>query len=802
MTAVVRILTVSTVDSSPAILLVAPDGGKILVNCGEGCQRSFLETAQRISTVQAVCLTHLSHDSVGGLPGMILTAADAAAATEKNGKDTDTASSGPTTIPTEKNQRQQRRQHHKQTEIGDLPGFDLIGPVGTKKFLHSLRHFMRRDRFCVSVHEGGDVKKKVRPRSLDKRHKKKSKADPHAFGFSIQSFSFQSSEERTLHRCGSKKRTFQGNEIEERPTPSHGQQILSYLFTSPPVAGKFMPDKAAALGVPKGHLFGQLKSGKAVTFVDVGGNEKTVESHEVVMPASPGVAIVVLYYPSEIISKEVLEYFDGLDLSTANAALDLVIHITTTDIFNQSRARDWRQKMGPPVEHVFLAARPSILAEDRNGTPFRSAALGAEARAQVNKDIYHPLPGLPSSISSLSSQNANDEMPPVTAIEGYKVGRPMLEYTLIPRSKKGFTELKVPSDQQQRADARQLAEESGAIALSREILKSCNSDEFSAEVFEGDITFTGTGSAMPCKHRNVTGMCLRAKNGNSMMLDIGEGTVGQLLRMQACDFDNEERSKNVLTKIKVVWISHPHADHHLGILRLLRERRTADPLILMAPTPLFRFLEECATLDATIADTYIKVDCKDLITENREVVKQLEQTLGITSCRAVPVMHCAHSYAVILDGTCFGRLVWSGDCRPSNRLAKAAEGADILIHEATFEDGMEAEAALKRHSTVAEALRVAHQMQAKCTVLTHFSQRYPKIPPTPAAMSRGKMPIVFAFDYMRLTPRTIVAASKLTPALRLLYPEKTNNEEPTRRTPTEAEKTMSVPGLFAQSNRL
>ena len=32
---------------------------------------------------------------------MILTAADAAAATEKNGKDTDTASSGPTTIPTE-----------------------------------------------------------------------------------------------------------------------------------------------------------------------------------------------------------------------------------------------------------------------------------------------------------------------------------------------------------------------------------------------------------------------------------------------------------------------------------------------------------------------------------------------------------------------------------------------------------------------------------------------------------------------------------------------------------------------------
>ena len=39
-----------------------------------------------------------------------------------------------------------------------------------------------------------------------------------------------------------------------------------------------------------------------------------------------------------------------------------------------------------------------------------------------------------------------------------------------------------------------------------------------------------------------------------------------------------------------------------------------------------------------------------------------------------------------------------------------------------------AQAVSKRHSTTEEALRVAASMGAYRTILTHFSQRYPKIP--------------------------------------------------------------------------
>lgn len=56
------------------------------------------------------------------------------------------------------------------------------------------------------------------------------------------------------------------------------------------------------------------------------------------------------------------------------------------------------------------------------------------------------------------------------------------------------------------------------------------------------------------------------------------------------------------------------------------------------------------------------------------------------------------------------------------------ENSDLLIHEATFEDDLLDEAQLKLHSTTSEAINVAQDMKAKCVILTHFSQRYSKVP--------------------------------------------------------------------------
>lgn len=54
--------------------------------------------------------------------------------------------------------------------------------------------------------------------------------------------------------------------------------------------------------------------------------------------------------------------------------------------------------------------------------------------------------------------------------------------------------------------------------------------------------------------------------------------------------------------------------------------------------------------------------------------------------------------------------------------------SDVLIHEATFEDDLAHEAKMKMHSTTSEAINIGKKMNAKFTLLTHFSQRYYKIP--------------------------------------------------------------------------
>ena len=88
--------------------------------------------------------------------------------------------------------------------------------------------------------------------------------------------------------------------------------------------------------------------------------------------------------------------------------------------------------------------------------------------------------------------------------------------------------------------------------------------------------------------------------------------------------------------------------------------------------------------------------------------------------------HCPEASAVILAGSGGFSLCYSGDCRPSRRLAAAARGVQVLVHEATFADDLRQHAERKRHSTVSEALRVSGDARAGATILTHFSQRYPK----------------------------------------------------------------------------
>lgn len=78
------------------------------------------------------------------------------------------------------------------------------------------------------------------------------------------------------------------------------------------------------------------------------------------------------------------------------------------------------------------------------------------------------------------------------------------------------------------------------------------------------------------------------------------------------------------------------------------------------------------------------------------------------------------------------------------------QNSTLLIHEATMEDELAEEARTKMHSTTSQAIQMGRQMCAKYTVLTHFSQRYARLPRLSAHILHDNASVGVAFDNMQV----------------------------------------------------
>ena len=142
------------------------------------------------------------------------------------------------------------------------------------------------------------------------------------------------------------------------------------------------------------------------------------------------------------------------------------------------------------------------------------------------------------------------------------------------------------------------------------------------------------------------------------------------------------------------------------------------------------------------------------------------------SLTTVPVRHCPDSYGVSLHtltgsaGALPWKLVYSGDTLPSSALVQHGLHATVVVHEATFEDGMEAEARDKRHCTARQAVEVGRGMGAQSLLLTHFSQRYPKMSDVGGGEAGWvAQRVVQAFDLMTAVWRDLFWLPALMPAI-------------------------------------
>ncbi|KAL3666752.1 hypothetical protein V7S43_008374 [Phytophthora oleae] len=253
----------------------------------------------------------------------------------------------------------------------------------------------------------------------------------------------------------------------------------------------------------------------------------------------------------------------------------------------------------------------------------------------------------------------------------------------------------------------------------------------------------GTGSAAPSKLRASSGMYLELSGTNSadvssMLVDCGEATFGQLWRQFGSDVSER------IGSLRCIWISHNHADHHCGLVRVLyeywyfqthrKDGKDPQPIIVVAPLSVLSYVESwlpeflCSDSDHRLIRL---ATCSDFNHPQHPLRHQLLTEIGyaVSSLTSVRVFHCYDSYGLVLTLQGGKKLVYSGDTKPCNDLVLAGMGAELLVHEATFDDSMEQDAAKKKHSTVSQALEIARRMRARQVVLTHFSQRYPSLPP-------------------------------------------------------------------------
>uniref|UniRef100_A0A0K0FNB1 ribonuclease Z n=1 Tax=Strongyloides venezuelensis TaxID=75913 RepID=A0A0K0FNB1_STRVS len=300
-----------------------------------------------------------------------------------------------------------------------------------------------------------------------------------------------------------------------------------------------------------------------------------------------------------------------------------------------------------------------------------------------------------------------------------------------------------------------------------------------------EVTILGTSSAVPSKYRNVSSYLLKTSEKSLFLIDVGESTHSQLFSLYG-PYQIDE----ILVNIKACFMTHSHQDHINGLCNLIFKREEAFkrknipyvPLVVTGPWNVKKYIVSYHTFFIkmfhlieffTTGHKSEEVDISKLDTLTVNMEERISSHLynakdwNLVSIKAVPVKHVGFCNGYVFTDTNGRRFVFSGDTMPCETLIKEGRDADVLIHEATFEDYHKDEASRKRHSTMEQAVTVGEKMCAKYTLLTHFSARYHKVPCLPLYLDEKNVGV--AFDFMTIKFNHWHIVPRLNKVLRVAY---------------------------------
>jgi ribonuclease Z len=269
-----------------------------------------------------------------------------------------------------------------------------------------------------------------------------------------------------------------------------------------------------------------------------------------------------------------------------------------------------------------------------------------------------------------------------------------------------------------------------------------------------DITILGTAGSTPTKNRMMPGVALTYE-GDTVLFDCGEGTQMQMLKYGINGFG-----------IKCIFISHAHGDHIIGIAGLLRSlalNNRKEPLKIFIPEGYEEVVRSLIVFDKALINYKIDVIgirggvvykgkgfrisafrlshtilTYGFVFKEEDKLRFIKEKCAKIGIKGAMFSELQRRKRIKVNGKIINisdvtklqrgrKIVYASDTRPSVNTIRAAADADLLIHEATYNEDHKDLAISRKHSTAIEAARVAKKSGSKRLILCHFSARYKNV---------------------------------------------------------------------------
>lgn len=739
------VVTVPAADASdlPSILLTFDDK-RYLFNCGENTQRQLLAQKMPMRKIKAVFMTS-GWQSHAGLPGLMLSVHDSNGlpplslhgpqglahylASLRSGQQRawQFESRSPFTIE----EYSQSGQIYEDSNVRIVP-IRALGALHNEANVPGLADRSRVLRIALSVWTGRflqEIAGEWRPSTGKRKRPDDDEEEAGHGGATI-----------TTEQVKAFQRYLGG----DLPRARYPRAAMSYWIQARDLPGKFDVTRAQALGIQPGPQYGLLQRGRAITLPD----GKVVQPEDVLGLARSSAPLLLIHCPG-------IDYVESLvdqtalwpTLTDAQRASTCMIHCAPLEVLRHPRYVQWARSLGDIQHYV----------SNKEATPDTLTNLKAAAYAEDMRSVLGDFSRVPE-LREGRSQTLPDWIAPDHILEKALEIAP---YPKLKVTRAAVGRVKSVPEYRQLLQEHSFAQSIDHVAKLESSLV---------------ITTLGTGSAGPSSYRNVSGTHVQISPAASMLLDCGEGTLGQLHRAFG------DRFELVMRSLKVIYISHMHADHHLGLIGVAQawlelNKHTDLRLVILCPGKLARSFEEYGSIDPTLSRGVILVNTlglqKDFQGEwGQDEVRRLSAAVPeISRAVCVPTPHSERAMCVRFDFVGGESVAYSGDSRPLPEFAVLGHGVTCLVHEATLEHDKQEEAIAKRHSTITEALDISKRMEAKSTILTHISQRYPKYPiiTEQQANEMHERNVIVAHDSMQVPISDIATLAAAQPRLRKLW---------------------------------